>query len=78
MTAGEDRGILASIPGQYVSAATDQLPDPAGLPWKTALSTALEVPGVGRVGFTAECMVTKKGRSTFYYWNVTTAVLVTD
>jgi hypothetical protein len=71
-----DNGILAQIPGEYVSAATAGLPDAATMLWKTAVCTALDVPGIGRVGFTSEAMQFKHGRSTHYYWSVVRAELV--
>jgi hypothetical protein len=76
--ASEDNGILATIPGQYVSRATAGLPEPFTVQWKTAVCTSLQVPGIGRVGFTAEAMQFKHGRSVHYYWNVVRAVLISD
>lgn len=72
----DDPGILASIPGQYVAAATLRLPEAVAFQWKTPVSTWLDVPGIGRVGFTAESMISKHGRSTHYYWSVKRAVLI--
>lgn len=71
-----DNGILASIPGEYVSKATSGFPEAVTVPWKTVRESELEVPGIGRVRFTAEAMNFKHGRSTHYYWSVKRAVLV--
>lgn len=71
----DDNGILASIPGQYVAAATSQLTEAALSTEKTA-ETALDVPGFGRVRFSARRMMSKKGRATIYWWSVTRAVRV--
>ncbi len=71
-----DNGILASIPARYVSVATDELPEASTVPWKTVRETELDVPGIGRVRFTAVSMVSKKGRSTTHWWSVIRAVRV--
>lgn len=59
-----DNGILASIPGQYVAAATFQLPEDV-YRWKATATTDLDVPGFGRVRFAGERLMAKKGKSTF-------------
>lgn len=74
----DDNGILASIPGQFVSAAIDQLPDAETVaPANGRMETELDVPGIGRVRFKARQMVSKgKSRYWYWYWSVERAVLI--
>ena len=70
-----DNGILATIPGQYVAAALDQL----GRPEAAANDTAecdMDVPGIGRVRFTATRRRAGRGRAKTYYWTADRAVLI--
>ena len=66
-----DNGILASIPGQYVAAATHQLLDPVSVTFADRFrETEMDVPGIGRVRFFAEAKAARHKRSTIAYWTV--------
>lgn len=70
-----DNGILAKIPGEHIGAALQTLPDPASAKSET-LEVERDVPGIGRVRFTAVLYKSKHGKSVIYFWGASKAVLI--
>jgi hypothetical protein len=73
----DENGILARIPGEYVSDALKTLPK-ADTATQTPLDTQLDVPGIGRVRFSAKRLGSKKGKSTTYFWSIFQAIKVDE
>lgn len=67
--------ILARVPGQYLGAALQTLPNPETAKAET-MEVTIEVPGIGTVRVTAERMKHKRARSTYYFWSPKAAVLL--
>lgn len=70
----DDNGILAKIPGEYVAKAILPLPKPTAL--RPDCEVELDVPGIGRVRFTAHCHKSNHGKNVSYFWSVSKAVKV--
>ena len=66
--------VLPSIPGQYVAIAIQAMPKDA--PPGAVASVEQDVPGVGRVKFTALRMSLSRGRNVHEFWTVESAELV--
>lgn len=64
-------GILASIPGQYVSLAIDRM-GIAGMSVEPTTTLDLNVAGFGQVRFTARRLggTSKRSHAAHYYWSV--------
>lgn len=70
-----DNGILPRVPGEYVGAAINTLPAPTSTS-DAVMETEIDVPGIGRVRFTAKRNESNRGRSRNYFWTATKAVIV--
>jgi hypothetical protein len=65
--------ILASIPGEYISAALRTLPNAATAMQETQ-ETSLDVPDKGTVRFTCRRFFHKKNKSSYWFWAAEKAV----
>lgn len=69
----DDSNILPAIRGEYIASASHQLPDPNTSESDTCQST-IDVPDHGRVTFTFERFIHRRGRDRFAFWTATRAV----
>lgn len=70
-----DSGILPRIGGEIISAALKTLP-PAELATVDTIELERDVPGIGRVRFTAKRKRAKHHRHSHYFWSAAKAVLI--
>ncbi|HZP23441.1 MAG TPA: hypothetical protein VFB04_08340 [Terriglobales bacterium] len=67
--------ILSRIPGEYVAAALNALPDSATTPEET-LEWIFALPGFGTVRFSGRKLRSKKGKSVRLFWSAYAAVQI--
>ena len=67
--------LLRFVPGEYVSAAIQSLPDVASCTDEVR-ETVLDVPNLGRLRFTCRRMTARKGRARRWFWTAEKAVKV--
>jgi hypothetical protein len=70
-----DDNILERVPGQYVSAAVQTLPN-AATAAEDSMEAIVDVPGIGAVRFTARRHKSKKGKVSHHFWTAERAVVV--
>jgi hypothetical protein len=70
-----DNGILERIRGEDIAAAIQTLP-PAELSKVDTIEVDHDVPGIGRVRFTARRKRAKHHRHSHYFWSAAKAVVV--
>ena len=70
-----DDNILFRVPGQYIGAALNTLPN-AETAMQDPMEALIDVPGIGPVRVTAKRLKSKRGRSISYFWTVDKAVAV--
>ena len=70
-----EENILRFIGGEYVAAATKQLPDP-NTTKEDFKETVMEVPNLGKVRFTCRRVKSKHHKSVNVFWCAITAVKI--
>lgn len=70
-----DNGILSRIPGEHVAGALQLLP-PAVSAKEEVAEVQYDVPGIGRVRFTADRLKSKRGKTVRYFWSMSKAELL--
>ena len=71
----DKENILRLIGGEYVAAATKQLPDP-NTTKEEFQETVMEVPNLGKVRFTCRRLKSKHHKSVNIFWSTIAAVKV--
>lgn len=72
-----EENILILITGDYVAKAVQQLPPPDSVA-ETVMETALEVPRIGLVRFTATKKEARHHRSRHRFWAIGRAVRISE
>lgn len=63
----DDNGVLAKVPGEFVSMALKTLPN-SSTATGACLQTVIDVPGLGPVRFTCRRFASRKGKIASTFW----------